>query len=127
TPSRTRTRPRTCSGRGRRDSGSASEAERPALGPTPPIPPTRLRPVDVVDPRALDSVLRRHGVRAAKSIGQHFLVDRAALAAIVEAAEITGHDDVLEIGPGPGGLTAALADRARSVTSVEIDERMVAV
>jgi 16S rRNA (adenine1518-N6/adenine1519-N6)-dimethyltransferase len=83
--------------------------------------------MDVADPRSLDGVLRRHGVRAAKSIGQHFLVDRGALAAIVGAAEVTDRDDVLEIGPGPGVLTAALADRARSVTAVEIDERMVAV
>jgi 16S rRNA (adenine1518-N6/adenine1519-N6)-dimethyltransferase len=83
--------------------------------------------VDIADPRSLDGVLRRHGVRAAKGIGQHFLVDRAALAAIVDAAEIGPSDDVLEIGPGPGVLTAALADRARSVTAVEIDQRMVAV
>jgi 16S rRNA (adenine1518-N6/adenine1519-N6)-dimethyltransferase len=72
-------------------------------------------------------VLERHDVRAAKGIGQHFLVDRSALAAIVEAAEVTDQDDVLEIGPGPGVLTAALAERARSVTAVEIDERMIAV
>jgi 16S rRNA (adenine1518-N6/adenine1519-N6)-dimethyltransferase len=83
--------------------------------------------MDIADPRSLDGALRRHGVRAAKSIGQHFLVDRGALAAIVDAAEIGARDDVLEIGPGPGVLTAALADRARSVTAVEIDERMVAV
>jgi 16S rRNA (adenine1518-N6/adenine1519-N6)-dimethyltransferase len=83
--------------------------------------------MDIADPRALDGALRRHGVRAAKSIGQHFLVDRGALAAIVEAAEVGTQDDVLEIGPGPGVLTAALADRVRSVTAVEIDERMVAV
>lgn len=83
--------------------------------------------MDIADPRSLDGVLRRHGVRAAKSIGQHFLVDRGALAAIVEAADLGGRDDVLEVGPGPGVLTAALADRARSVTAVEIDERMVAV
>jgi 16S rRNA (adenine1518-N6/adenine1519-N6)-dimethyltransferase len=72
-------------------------------------------------------VLRRHGVRAATRLGQRFLVDRGVLASIVEAAEIGPTDDVLEIGPGPGVLTAALADRARSVTAVEIDERMVAV
>ena len=64
-------------------------------------------------------------MRAAKGIGQHFLVDRQALAAIVEAAELGPDDDVLEVGPGPGVLTAALADRARSVTSVELDDRMV--
>ena len=83
--------------------------------------------MDIADPRSLDVVLRRHGVRAAKSIGQHFLVDQGVLATIVEAAEVGPRDDVLEIGPGPGVLTAALADRARSVTAVEIDERMVAV
>jgi 16S rRNA (adenine1518-N6/adenine1519-N6)-dimethyltransferase len=82
---------------------------------------------DLSDPRALKAILDRHDVRAAKGIGQHFLVDRGALAAIVDAAELSGADDVLEIGPGPGVLTAVLADRARSVTAVEIDQRMVAV
>jgi len=83
--------------------------------------------VDIADPRELDSVLRRHGVRAATRLGQRFLVDRGVLASIVDAAELERTEDVLEIGPGPGVLTAALADRARSVTTVEIDERMVAV
>ena len=83
--------------------------------------------MDVVDPRELKSVLRRHGVRAATSLGQRFLVDRPVLQAILEAAELSPADDVLEVGPGPGVLTAKLAERARSVTAVEIDERMVAV
>ena len=83
--------------------------------------------MDVVDPRELKSVLRRHGVRAATSLGQRFLVDRLVLQAILEAAELSVADDVLEVGPGPGVLTAKLAERARSVTAVEIDERMVAV
>src|SRR2546428_7834706 len=83
--------------------------------------------MNVADPRALRDALRRHGIRAATSLGQRFLVDRVVLAAIVDAAEIRPGDDVLEIGPGPGVLTAALAARARSVTAVEIDARMVAV
>ena len=83
--------------------------------------------MDVADPRALQSVLRRHGVRAATSLGQRFLVDRGVLLAILDAAELSADDDVLEVGPGPGVLTAQLAERARSVTAVEIDERMVAV
>jgi len=83
--------------------------------------------VDVADPRALENILRRHGVRAATSLGQRFLVDRGVLRAILDAAELSADDDVLEVGPGPGVLTAQLADRARSVTTVEIDERMVAV
>lgn len=83
--------------------------------------------MDIADPRDLKTVLRRHGVRAATSLGQRFLVDRGVLDAIVEAAELSSEDDVLEVGPGPGVLTARLAERARSVTAVEIDERMVAV
>jgi 16S rRNA (adenine1518-N6/adenine1519-N6)-dimethyltransferase len=82
---------------------------------------------DLSDPRVLRTVLDRHAVRAATGIGQHFLVDRPALAAIVDAAELSGTDDVLEVGPGPGVLTAAIADRARSVTAIEIDERMIGV
>src|SRR6266702_4872288 len=83
--------------------------------------------MDVADPRALASLLRRHGVRAATSLGQRFLVDRDARRAILDAAELSPDEDVLEVGPVPGVLTAQLAERARSVTAVEIDERMVAV
>lgn len=75
----------------------------------------------------LARLLRRHGIRAATSLGQHFLVDRAALDAIVAAAELSRDDDVLEVGPGPGALTQRLAAVARSVTAVELDERMIAV
>src|SRR2546426_8788904 len=83
--------------------------------------------MDVADPWALRDVLRRHGVRAATSLGQRFLVDRAVLSAIVDAAELSADDEVLEVGPGPGVLTAALAARVRSVTAVEVDPRMVAL
>lgn len=82
---------------------------------------------DLSDPRTLRDALRRHGVRAATSLGQRFLVDSSVLASIVEAAELRSDDDVLEVGPGPGVLTRALAERARSVTAVEVDARMVEV
>ena len=45
--------------------------------------------MDVADPSALESVLRRHGVRAASSLGQRFLVDRGVLRAILDAAELS--------------------------------------
>ena len=83
--------------------------------------------MDIADPRDLQTVLRRHGVRAATSLGQRFLVDRSVLKDIVEAAELSAEDDVLEVGPGPGVLTAQLAERVRGVTAVEIDERMIRV
>src|SRR5438046_7735153 len=83
--------------------------------------------MNVADPRALRDVLRRHGVRAATSLGQRFLVDRSVLSAIVDAAELSADDEVLEVGPGPGVLTAALAARVRPVTAVEVDPRMGAL
>src|SRR5213593_1075991 len=82
-------------------------------------------PVDVADPRVLREELRRRGIRPASSLGRRFLVDRSVRTAILDAAELADTDDVLEVGPGPGVLTAALATRARSVTAVEIDRRMV--
>lgn len=83
--------------------------------------------MDLADPRELRATLRRHRVRPARSLGQRFLVDRSVLRAILDAAELSADDDVLEVGPGPGVLTAALGERARSVTAVEIDPRMVAL
>jgi len=83
--------------------------------------------VDLADPHELRATLRRHKIRPARSLGQRFLVDRSVLSAILEAAELQADDDVLEVGPGPGVLTAALGERARSVTAVEIDARMVAL
>jgi len=83
--------------------------------------------MDLSDPRSLEAALRKHSARAATSLGQRFLVDRSVLASIVDAAELSSADDVLEVGPGPGVLTRELAERARSVTAVEVDARMVRV
>src|SRR5438105_9124628 len=83
--------------------------------------------MDLADPHELRATLRRHKIRPARSLGQRFLVDRSVLSAILDAAELQADDDVLEVGPGPGVLTAALGERARSVTAVEIDARMVAL
>ena len=83
--------------------------------------------MDVADPKDLRETLRRHGVRAARGLGQRFLVDRSVLAAIITAAQCGPADHVLEVGPGPGALTRELAARAGSVTAVEVDPRMTAV
>jgi 16S rRNA (adenine1518-N6/adenine1519-N6)-dimethyltransferase len=70
--------------------------------------------------------LRKHNVPARKGLGQHFLVDASAVSRIVDAAELTRDDVVLEIGSGPGTLTGELAERAGRVLAVELDERMLA-
>jgi 16S rRNA (adenine1518-N6/adenine1519-N6)-dimethyltransferase len=70
-------------------------------------------------------LLRQFNLRPKKSLGQNFLVDEHALSNIVQAAEITSDDVVLEIGPGLGGLTRQLADVARHVVAVEIDRTLI--
>ena len=57
-------------------------------------------------------LLRRYNLRPDKRLGQNFLLDPAALQNVVEAAEIQSHDQVLEIGPGPGAPTRLLAQAA---------------
>jgi len=66
-------------------------------------------------------------LRPSKSLGQNFLVDKAALERIVAAAELTPGDVVLEVGAGLGTLTKRLALSAGHVVAVEIDERLMPV
>lgn len=56
-----------------------------------------------------------------KRLGQHFLTDPRILGRIADALEITGHDTVVEIGPGRGALTEQLVARAKRVVAIEID------
>ena len=59
--------------------------------------------------------------RPKKSLGQHFLVEGRFVARIIEAAEVSPADLVVEVGPGRGIVTRALAERARQVLAVELD------
>jgi len=63
----------------------------------------------------------RARARPKKSLGQNFLVDRRVLGRIIEAAELSSDDVVVEVGPGRGFLTSALAERAGRVVAVEVD------
>jgi 16S rRNA (adenine1518-N6/adenine1519-N6)-dimethyltransferase len=71
--------------------------------------------------------LRRLGVAPRKALGQHFLLNELVLADIADACRLGPADTVLEIGAGPGGLTAELARRAARVVAVELDEQLAAV
>jgi 16S rRNA (adenine1518-N6/adenine1519-N6)-dimethyltransferase len=64
--------------------------------------------------------------RAKKRFGQHFLSDSRILGRIADAVEATASDTVIEIGPGPGGLTAELARRAERVVAIEKDRELAA-
>jgi 16S rRNA (adenine1518-N6/adenine1519-N6)-dimethyltransferase len=75
-----------------------------------------------VDVRTL---LRRYNLDPYKGLGQNFLVDQNALKEIVECAEVSREDTVLEIGAGLGNLTRLLAQAARRVVAVEIDRKLI--
>ncbi|ANK82656.1 MAG: 16S rRNA (adenine(1518)-N(6)/adenine(1519)-N(6))-dimethyltransferase [Rhizobiales bacterium NRL2] len=75
----------------------------------------------------LREVIRRHGLDARKGLGQHFLLDLNITDKIARAAGVLTGRDVLEVGPGPGGLTRALLETdAARVVAVEKDERCIA-
>src|SRR5581483_8905093 len=75
----------------------------------------------------LRDVIRRHALSARKSLGQNFLLDLNLTGRIARAAGPLDGVTVVEIGPGPGGLTRALiSEGARRVIAIERDERAVA-
>lgn len=71
----------------------------------------------------LREVIARHGLQAAKALGQNFLLDEQLLGRIAAIPGSLKDRAVLEIGPGPGGLTRALLRAGARVTAVEMDRR----
>jgi len=74
-------------------------------------------------PDPLRDIIARHGLRASKALGQNFILDRQLLARIAAIPGDIDGETVLEVGPGPGGLTRALLERGASVVAVERDRR----
>lgn len=73
----------------------------------------------------LREALERHGLLARKSFGQHFLLDLNITRKIARLAEVGQGDTVIEVGPGPGGLTRALLETGAKVVAVEKDSRFL--
>ncbi|HEY3378666.1 MAG TPA: 16S rRNA (adenine(1518)-N(6)/adenine(1519)-N(6))-dimethyltransferase RsmA [Armatimonadota bacterium] len=84
-------------------------------------------PIHLTHVNELVSLLQRHGFHTSKSLGQHFLISPHALAAIIAACELADGLPVLEIGPGIGTVTRALAEQGAHVTAVELDRRALQV
>lgn len=83
----------------------------PAVAPPPQLPPLR-------------EVIARHGLGARKALGQHFLLDLNLTGRIARAAPDLSQGTVIEVGPGPGGLTRALlAEGAAHLVAIEKDRR----
>lgn len=79
------------------------------------------------NPKETIQVLQKHEFQFKKKFGQNFLIDPHVLDKIVDAAQITADDFVLEIGPGIGTLTQYLCERARWVLAVEIDKNLIPI
>jgi len=83
--------------------------------------------MDLTDITDIKRTLKAYGAYTKKDLGQHFLVDAEVLASIVEAAEITKDDKVVEVGPGMGVLTKELCKKAKEVVAIEFDKAMIAI
>ena len=78
-------------------------------------------------PQNTIAVLQKYGFNFQKKFGQNFLIDTRVLERIIDAAEITKDDCVLEIGPGIGTMTQYLAESSREVIAVEIDKMLIPI
>ena len=66
-------------------------------------------------------------MKAKKSLGQNFLQDKSVLAKIIKTADLSPHDEIIEVGPGHGILTEELAASAKKVTTIELDDRLIPI
>lgn len=81
----------------------------------------------IAAPSKTKEIINKYGFRFRKKFGQNFLVDAGILGKIIEGAMVTKQDMVLEIGPGIGTMTQYLAEAARKVFAVEIDEHLIPI
>ena len=79
------------------------------------------------NPKNTIEVLQKYNFNFQKKFGQNFLINTGILEDIIEAAEITKDDFVLEIGPGIGTMTQYLCESAREVIAVEIDKNLIPI
>ncbi|MCR5683928.1 MAG: 16S rRNA (adenine(1518)-N(6)/adenine(1519)-N(6))-dimethyltransferase RsmA [Lachnospiraceae bacterium] len=81
----------------------------------------------LADPKNTIEVLNRYHIVFQKKYGQNFLIDSHVIDKIISAAELTGEDTVIEIGPGIGTLTQYLCEHAGKVIAVEIDRSLIPI
>ena len=79
------------------------------------------------NPKNTIEVLQKYHFNFQKKFGQNFLINTSILEEIIDAAEITREDFVLEIGPGIGTMTQYLCEAAREVVAVEIDTNLIPI
>ncbi|WP_326511928.1 16S rRNA (adenine(1518)-N(6)/adenine(1519)-N(6))-dimethyltransferase RsmA [Clostridium intestinale] len=72
-------------------------------------------------------LVKKYNFRFSKSLGQNFLIDDSVLEDIVEGAEVSEEDLVIEIGPGVGTLTRELIKKAKRVVAIELDSNLIPI
>ncbi len=78
-------------------------------------------------PKTIKEIISKHKFQINKGLGQNFLVDMNILNKIIKAAEISQDTGIIEIGPGIGVLTHALAQKAKNVIGIEIDSKLIPI
>ena len=79
----------------------------------------------LTNPEVIRNIMSKSGIKFNKGLGQNFLTDDSVLADIVDGSDIDENTAVIEVGPGIGCLTQALAEKAGKVTSIEIDKGLI--
>lgn len=83
--------------------------------------------MELYNPLVIRGIKNKYRFKFSRSLGQNFLTNKEVIDGIVEGADITKEDLVIEIGPGIGVLTAAAAEKAGKVIAIEIDTNLVTI
>jgi len=83
--------------------------------------------MNLLSPTTIKELLSQHNIKPSKHLGQNFLIDQKTLNTIIETANLSSKDTVLEVGPGIGTLTQELAKKAGKVIAIEKDSTMVEI
>ena len=81
----------------------------------------------LTSPSQIKSIMKKHNVRFSKSLGQNFIINDFIIDEIIRRGDISEKDSILEIGPGIGVLTQALAETAHQVIAVELDNKLIPI
>ena len=81
----------------------------------------------LVEPAKTIEIIKENNFAFQKKYGQNFLIDGRVLEKIVDAAQVSPEDFIIEIGPGIGTLTQALCERGAKVLAIEIDKKLIPI
>ncbi|KAB3531826.1 16S rRNA (adenine(1518)-N(6)/adenine(1519)-N(6))-dimethyltransferase RsmA [Alkaliphilus serpentinus] len=81
----------------------------------------------IATPKRTKELISKYNFYFSKGLGQNFIIDQNILNKITSAVKITKDTEVLEVGPGIGSLTQSLAEAARRVVAVEIDQKLIPI